>query len=143
MNGVPNVRNGWKAHASGCPVGELLYYVTISCYIAAPGAGQEIDVGHGIVDVFAYQEALLIEAVFGIALLTMIWIGFRRWLQYKERTSRLIAEKTAERDAQYVAHMERVEARLKAIEEIVTDGGAKTGAQISALPRNPLLDPTS
>ena len=40
---------------------------------------------HGIVDVFAYQEALLIEAVFAVALLVMIWAGFRRWLQYKER----------------------------------------------------------
>jgi hypothetical protein len=37
-------------------------------------------VSHSIVDVFAYQEALLIEAVFGIALLAMIWVGFRRWL---------------------------------------------------------------
>ena len=99
--------------------------------------------GHGIVDVFAYQEALLIEAVFGIALLTMIWVGFRRWLQYKERTSRLIAEQTAERDAQDGAYMARVEARLKAIEEIVIDGGAKTAAQIDAVPTHPLLDPTS
>lgn len=89
---------------------------------------------HGIVDVFAYQEALLIEAAFGIALLTMIWVGFRRWLQYKERTSRLIAEQTVERDAQYGAHMERVEARLKAIEQIVADGRIQNADQIGALP---------
>ena len=99
--------------------------------------------GHGIVDVFAFQEALLIEAIFGIALLTMIWAGFRRWLQYKEKTSRLIAERTAERDAQYGAHMERVESRLKAIEKIVIDGGAATSAQIDVLPTNPLSDPIS
>lgn len=105
--------------------------------------GQEIDVGHGIVDVFAFQEALLIEAIFGIALLMMLWIGFRRWLQYKEKTSRLIAEQTAERDARYGAHMERVEARLKAIEEIVIDENAKTDAQIKALPTTSLTDPTS
>ena len=98
--------------------------------------------GHGIVDVFAFQEALLIEAIFGIALLTMIWVGFRRWLQYKEKTSRLIAEQTTERDAQYGAHLERVEARLKAIEDIVIDGGATAAAQIDALPTNPLSDPT-
>lgn len=99
--------------------------------------------GHGVVDVFAFQEALLIEAIFGIALLTMIWVGFRRWLQYKERTSRLIADQMAGRDAQYGAHMERVEARLKAIEEIVIDGGAKTIAQINAVRTGPLFDPTS
>lgn len=31
---------------------------------------------HGIADVFAFQEALLIDAVFGIALLTMMWSAF-------------------------------------------------------------------
>ena len=31
------------------------------------------------------------------------------------------------------AHVERVEARLRVIEEIVTDGGVQTAAQIEAL----------
>ena len=83
---------------------------------------------HGIVEVFAYQETLLIMAVFGIALLTMVWVGFRRWLQHKEETGRLIAEQTAE----FSALIERVEARLNAIES------AQTAAQIDALPANPL-----
>jgi hypothetical protein len=87
-----------------------------------------------MVDVFAYQEALLIEAIFGVALLAMIWVGFRRWLQHKEKMGRQIT-------AQYGAHMARVEARLKVIEEIVTDGGAPTAAQIEALRTNPLPDP--
>ena len=75
---------------------------------------------HGIVDVFAFQEALLIEAAFAVVLLTMIWVGFRRWLQHKERMSRYIAEQAAERSAHYGAQMEGVEARLKAIEQIVS-----------------------
>jgi hypothetical protein len=74
---------------------------------------------HGILDMFAYQEALLIEALFGIALLTMIWVGFRRWLQSREKIARLIADQTAERTAQYAAQTERVEARLNAIEQTV------------------------
>jgi hypothetical protein len=94
-------------------------------------------VHHGMVDVFAYQEALLIEAIFGVALLAMIWIGFRRWLQHKEKMGRLIAEQTA---AQRDAHMERVEARLKVVEQIVNDGGIQTAAQIDALRTNPLPD---
>lgn len=94
--------------------------------------------GHGIVDVFAFQEALLIEAVFGIALLVMLWVGFRRWLQYKEKMGRLIADQTAERAEQHGATMERVEARLSAIERIVTDGGVPTVAQIEA---DPVPDP--
>jgi len=95
----------------------------------------------GVVEVFAYQETLLMMAIFGIAILAMIWVGFRRWLQHKERIGRLIAEQMAERTAQYGANMERLEARLKAIEQIVTDGGAQTAAQIDALPTNPLPDP--
>ena len=95
---------------------------------------------HGIVDVFAFQEALLMEAIFGIALLTIIWVGFRRWLEHKERLGRLIAEQTAERAAQYAAQIGRVEGRLKALEQIVTDGGAQTVAQIDAVPANPVPD---
>jgi hypothetical protein len=94
-------------------------------------------VTHGIVDVFAFQEALLIEAVLGIALLTMIWVGFRRWLQHKEKMGRLIAEQVAERATQQGAQMERVEERLKAIEHIMTDGGVQA-AQIDALGMNRL-----
>jgi hypothetical protein len=97
-------------------------------------------VNHGIVDVFAFQEALLMEAIFGIALLTIIWVGFRRWLEHKERLGRLIAEQTAERAAQYAAQIGRVEGRLKALEQIVTNGGVKTAAQIDAVPANPVPD---
>jgi hypothetical protein len=89
-------------------------------------------VNHSIVEVFAYQETLLMMAVFGIAILVMSWVGFRRWLQYKERMGPLIAEQTAERAAQYGAQMERVEARLKTIEQMVTDGGVQTITQIDA-----------
>ena len=94
---------------------------------------------HPVIDVFAFQEALLIEVILGITLLAMIYTGFRRWLQYKERMGRLIAEKTAERAAQYGAKIERVEERLKAVEQIVADGVAPTSAQIDAPPTDPLL----
>jgi hypothetical protein len=87
-------------------------------------------VSHGIVDVFAYQEALLIEAVFGIALLTMLWIGFRQWLQHKDKMGHLIADQ-AVRSAQYGAQMECVEARLTAIEQILAEG-AQTAEHIEA-----------
>jgi len=79
--------------------------------------GEETDVDRGIVDVFAFQEALLIEAVFAVVILAMVWVGFRRWLQHKERMGRLIADQTAQ--------IERVEERLKSIEQIVGDGGIK------------------
>jgi cob(I)alamin adenosyltransferase len=59
--------------------------------------------------------------------------GFQRWLQHKERMGQLIAGQTAEKAAQYAAHVERIEARLRVVEEIVTDGGTQTAAQIEAL----------
>ena len=59
--------------------------------------------------------------------------AFGRWLQHKERMGKLIADQTAERAAQYAAHVERIESRLRIVEEIVTDGGAQTAAQIEAL----------
>lgn len=84
---------------------------------------------HGIVDVFAYQEALLIEVIFGFALLVMVWIGFRRWLQHKETMSRLTSEQ-----------LERVEARLNAIEQIVSDAALGTSARIDARDTDALPD---
>lgn len=63
--------------------------------------------------------------------------AFQRWLQHKERMSQLIASETAEKAAQYAAHVERIEARLRVVEEIVTDGGAQTAAQIEALREAP------
>lgn len=85
---------------------------------------------HGLVEVFAYQETLLIMAVFGIAILAMVWVGFRRWLQARERTDRLLSEQAAEQSSQFGAYMESVEARLNAIEHIVTDCSIPTSAQI-------------
>jgi len=94
-------------------------------------------VSHGLVDVFAFQEALLIEAVFGIVILTMIWVGFRRWLQHKEKLGRLMADETAELAAQYRAQMEQVEARLQSMEQIVGGGRFPTAAAIDG----PATDP--
>jgi len=63
----------------------------------------------------------------------LLFSAFQRWLQHKERMSQLIADQTAEKAAQYAAHVERIEARLRVIEQIVTDGGVQTAAQIEAL----------
>jgi hypothetical protein len=72
----------------------------------------------------------------------MIWVGFRRWLQHKEKVDQLIAEQTSERSVQYGAQIECIEARLKAIEQIVTDGGVQSVTQIEAPPNSP-ADPLS
>ena len=72
--------------------------------------------------------------VVGIPVLCGIgYAAFQRWLQHKEKMSKLIADQTAEKAAQYAAHVERIEARVRVLEQIATDGGAQTAAQIEAL----------
>ncbi len=62
----------------------------------------------------------------------------KRWLDIREKQASLGTESAAERSAQYAAH-KRIEARLRVLEQIVTDGGVETAAQIEALraPRLP------
>jgi len=63
----------------------------------------------------------------------LIYSAFQRWLQHQEKMWQLMADQTAEKAAQYAQHVERIEARLRVVEQIVTDGGAQTAAQIEAL----------
>jgi hypothetical protein len=58
---------------------------------------------------------------------------FKMWLRVKEKQISAQSDLAAEKSAQYAQHMERVEARLRVLEQIVTDGGAQTAAQIEAL----------
>jgi hypothetical protein len=58
---------------------------------------------------------------------------FKMWLKIKERQIEAQSSLTAEKTAQYAAHVERIEQRLRVLEEIVTDGGVQTAAQIEAL----------
>jgi hypothetical protein len=58
---------------------------------------------------------------------------FKMWLRVKEKQISSQSDLAAEKSAQYAQHMERVEARLRVLEQIVTDGGAQTAAQIEAL----------
>jgi hypothetical protein len=72
--------------------------------------------------------------VVGVPVVGGIAMGaFQRWLQHKEKMSQLIADRTAERAAQYASHVERLEARVRVLEQIATDGGVQTAAQIEAL----------
>jgi hypothetical protein len=58
---------------------------------------------------------------------------FKMWLSVKEKQIEAQSSLAAEKSAQYAQHMERVEARLRVLEQIVTDGGAQTASQIEAL----------
>jgi hypothetical protein len=58
---------------------------------------------------------------------------FKMWLKVKEKQISTQSELAAEKSAQYAQHMEKFEARLRVLEQIVTDRGAETADQIEAL----------
>lgn len=58
---------------------------------------------------------------------------FKMWLRVKEKQIESQSNLAAEKSAQYAQHMERVEARLRVLEQIATDRGVETAAQIEAL----------
>ena len=69
----------------------------------------------------------------------MIGFAFSRWFKLKEKRMELEANSAAERAAQYAASNAELEARVRVLEKIVTDGGLETAAQIEAL-RAPRLE---
>jgi hypothetical protein len=85
-------------------------------------------------------EAIIAVAVAGVAIGVLIVIGtvFKRFMSYKERQLTLMADKTAEKAAQYAAHVERLEERMRVLERIATDKGADVAAQIENLREEPL-----
>ena len=58
---------------------------------------------------------------------------FRRWFSYKEKQLEVQARSTAERAAEYAVSNKELEQRVRVLEQIVTDSGAQTAAQIEAL----------
>lgn len=77
--------------------------------------------------------------VVGIPVIGGIWgsVAEKR-LKLREKEIEMLGSQTAEKAAQYAAQTERLEARVRVLEQIVTDKGYDTAAQIEAL-RTPRL----
>lgn len=58
---------------------------------------------------------------------------FKMWLRVKEKQIEAQSTLAAEKSAQYAQHVERIEQRLRVLEQIATDKGVETAAQIEAL----------
>lgn len=84
-------------------------------------------------DIASWIWVLIPLAAIGIA-------PFKMWLRVKEKQIEAQTSLAAEKSAQYAAHVERVEARLRVVEQIVTDRGVETAAQIEALREKPRLE---
>ena len=63
---------------------------------------------------------------------------FRRWFEHREKRMELEARMTAEKAAQYAAHTERLEQRVRVLERIVTDKGIVVADEIERLRDEPL-----
>ena len=54
-------------------------------------------------------------------------------LKHREKMAGALNAQAAEKAAQYAAHTERLESRVRVLERIVTDGGADLAGEIEAL----------
>jgi len=63
----------------------------------------------------------------------MIMLIATRFFKYREKRLAVEALNAAEKAAQYASRSSELEQRVRALEQIVTDGGAQTAAQIEAL----------
>lgn len=66
---------------------------------------------------------------------------YKRRMKLREKELELLGSQTAEKAAQYAAHTERLEQRVRVLEQIATDKGIETASQIEALRDRPALPP--
>lgn len=68
----------------------------------------------------------------------MIMLIANRFFRYREKRLEVEALNAAEKAAQYASRSSELEERVRVLEQIVTDAGAQTAAQIEALREKPL-----
>jgi hypothetical protein len=61
----------------------------------------------------------------------------KTWLKHKERMATALNAQAAEKAAQYAAHTERLEQRMRVLERIVTDRGIDVATEIEKLRGEP------
>lgn len=71
-------------------------------------------------------------------LLGILGDAWKRHMKFKEKQLELQAGQTAEKAAQYAAHTERLEQRVRVLERIVTDRGIVVAEEIESLRDKPL-----
>jgi hypothetical protein len=78
----------------------------------------------------------LIIPILGISCGLLAIIGgvfIKPWFRLRERQLEMQSRQTAEKAAQYAAHTERLEQRVRVLERIVTDKGIDLADQIDQL----------
>ena len=67
----------------------------------------------------------------------MIFVIANRFFKFREKKLEIEALNAAEKAAQYASRSSELEQRVRVLEQIVTDRGAETAAQIDALRQTP------
>jgi hypothetical protein len=77
-------------------------------------------------------EVMVALTVIGLPVVALIVIA-NRWFKLREKKLEVEAAFAAEKAAQYASRSHELEDRVRVLEQIVTDRGAETAAQIEAL----------
>jgi hypothetical protein len=80
-----------------------------------------------------------IMAAVAFALIAFLAYMARRFFAFREKQLEVETRLAAEKAAQYAASNMELEQRVRVLEQIVTDGGAQTAAQIEALRQQPRI----
>ncbi len=78
----------------------------------------------------------LAAIIIGLPVLLLMVIA-NRYFKLREKRLEVEAGLAAEKAAQYASRSHELEQRVRVLEQIVTDGGAQTAAQIEALRKQP------
>ena len=81
-------------------------------------------------------EFIAFMTVFVVPAVVIIYIA-NRFFRLRERKLEMEAMNAAEKAAQYASRTGAIEERLRVVEQIVTDSGVQTAAQIEALRQTP------
>lgn len=81
-------------------------------------------------------EVFIAFIVVGLPVILLMLIA-NRYFKLRERKLEIEAGLAAEKAAQYASRSMELEQRVRVLEQIVTDGGAQTAAQIEALRGKP------
>jgi ABC-type phosphate transport system auxiliary subunit len=83
-------------------------------------------------------EAMIALIVIGLPILLLMLIA-NRYFRLREKKLDVEASLAAEKAAQYASRSSELEQRVRVLEQIVTDKGAETAAQIEALRGKPRI----
>ncbi len=82
-------------------------------------------------------EVFIALIVIGLPVMLLMIIA-NRYFKLREKKLEVEAGLAAEKAAQYASRSHELEERVRVLEQIVTDSGAQTAAQIEALRSKPL-----